>query len=297
MRRQEIQMLTFRKILFPVDLSPRCVAIAPYAAAIAHKFKAELILLHAVVMYEDLPYDSFLPPNVYAAYEDAIRKQRAADLENLGCKEFEGLTVTRLVEVGLAADRIVQYAGEHGIDLIVMPTHGYGRFRRLLLGSVTSKVLHDAACPVWTTVHSEELAEPSSQNIRNIVCAVDIGSDEIRVIRAARDMASQYGATVCLVHAVPYPDFGPGATDDRSFQRFLFDTAKERMTALQQEAQSGLQTSIDYGRVAAVIRDTALRCDAQLVVIGRGRIQEKLGRIRTNVHAIIRESPCPVLSV
>jgi len=290
-------MLTFRRILFPVDLSPRCVAIAPYVAAIAHKFEAKLILLHAFVMYEDLPYDSILPPNVYTAYEDAIRKQRTAELENLGRKEFEGLKVTRLVEVGLAADRIVQHAGEHEIDLIVMPTHGYGRFRRLLLGSVTSKVLHDAACPVWTTVHSEEVAEPPFQNIRNIVCAVDIGSDAIRVIRAACDMASQYGATVCLVHAVPYPDFGPGATDDRPFQRFLFDTAKERMTTLQQEAQSDFQTCIEYGSAAAVIRDTSLSCDAQLVVIGRGRIQEKLGHIRTNVHAIIRESPCPVLSV
>ena len=290
-------MLTFRKVLFPVDLSPRCVEIAPYVASIAHKFEAELVLLHAFLMYEDLPYDSILPLNVSTAYEDAIREQRTTELGNLGRKAFEGLTVTRLVEAGLAADRIVQYAGEHEIDLIVMPTHGYGRFRRFLLGSVTSKVLHDAVCPVWTTVHTEELVESASQNIRNIVCAIDIGSDAIRVIRAARDMASQYGAAVCLVHAVPYPDFGPGATDDRPFQRFLFDTAKERITALQQEAQSDFQTCIDYGSVAAVIRDTALGCDAQLVVIGRGRIQEKLGHIRTNVHAIIRESPCPVLSV
>ncbi len=37
-----------------------------------------------------------------------------------------------------------------------MPTHGYGPFRRFILGSVTAKVLHDADCPVWTGVHLEE---------------------------------------------------------------------------------------------------------------------------------------------
>ena len=81
-------MLTFRKVLFPVDLSPRCVEIAPYVASIAHKFEAELVLLHAFVMYEDLPYDSILPLNVSTAYEDAIREQRTTELGNLGRKAF-----------------------------------------------------------------------------------------------------------------------------------------------------------------------------------------------------------------
>ena len=44
--------------------------------------------------------------------------------------------------------RIVSYAREHTIDLIMMPTHGYGPFRSLLIGSVTAKVLHDIELPV-----------------------------------------------------------------------------------------------------------------------------------------------------
>ena len=50
-----------------------------------------------------------------------------------------------------------KWAKANQIDLIMMPTHGYGRFRALLLGSVTAKVLHDADCPVWTAVHREEV--------------------------------------------------------------------------------------------------------------------------------------------
>ncbi|MBV9223365.1 MAG: hypothetical protein JOY85_05020 [Acidobacteriaceae bacterium] len=46
-----------------------------------------------------------------------------------------------------------------------------------------------------------------------------------------------------------------------------------------------------------MVQETALACQAQLVVIGRGRMQGFLGRLRTNVSAILRESPCPVLSL
>jgi nucleotide-binding universal stress UspA family protein len=41
----------------------------------------------------------------------------------------------------------------------------------------------------------------------------------------------------------------------------------------------------------------ALREDADLVVIGRGRLHETLGRLRSNAYAIIRDSPCAVISV
>ena len=50
---------------------------------------------------------------------------------------------------GDAAKIIVEHAHTKGTDLIVMGTHGFGGFRRMLLGSITAKVLHDARCPVF----------------------------------------------------------------------------------------------------------------------------------------------------
>ena len=290
-------MPTFHKLLFPVDLSPRCTDIAPYVAAIAHKFESELVLLHAFGVYDGVSYGEASPTVIYAAYKDVTRQHRISELESFGCEEFKGLNVTRTVEVGDAAHRITQYVDEHGIDLVVMPTHGRGKFRRLLLGSVTSKVLHDTECPVWTTAHSETVVSRGFQNIRNIVCAIGTYSDAVRLIHTACDMANRYGASLRLVHAVPCPEYDNGVLDDAPFQRFLLETASERIAALQQEAQTHFDTCIKTGEVAAVVSDLASSCDAQLVVIGRGRMQEFLGRLRTNANAIIRESPCPVLSV
>ena len=58
---------------------------------------------------------------------------------------------------GDAATEIVQFAMRENVDLIAMPTRGCGVFRKMLLGSVTAKVLHDASCPVWTSSHTEHV--------------------------------------------------------------------------------------------------------------------------------------------
>ena len=57
----------------------------------------------------------------------------------------------------------------------MMLTHDYGPFRRFLLGSVTAKILHDAACPVWTSAHLETWPVAGDVGIRKVLGAVDFG--------------------------------------------------------------------------------------------------------------------------
>ena len=290
-------MPSFHRVLFPVDFSSRCNDTSPYVASIARKSASEVVLLHAFGIYNGASYGDASPTIVYAAYEDVIRQSRVAELESFGYEDFKDLKVTRTIEVGEAAEAIAQYVAEHGIDLVVMPTHGHGRFRQFLLGSVTSKVLHDVTCPVWTTAHSETLVSRAFEQIHTIVCAVDLSSDTPVVVRAACEMACRYGGTVQLVHAISSPELENGYVENAPFQRFLFDAANERLAAIQRELQTHFDVCVRHGNVAAIVAEAAANCGAQLVVVGRGRIQKTLGRFRTNMAAIIRESPCPVLSV
>jgi nucleotide-binding universal stress UspA family protein len=64
--------------------------------------------------------------------------------------------VRQMLLEGDPAVAIVELARSEGMDLIIMPTHVYGRFRRLILGWTTAKLLHDADCAVLTGVHIEE---------------------------------------------------------------------------------------------------------------------------------------------
>ena len=290
-------MLNFRRILFPIDFSESSRQTAPYVAWIARRCHSQVTLLHALDIFLSGSSAPLLRPDLQASYEDLIRKQRESDLIGFAASAFEGLNATRVVEVGDAADTIVRYIEKNEIDLVVMPTHGWGTFRWLLLGSVTAKVLHDVFCPVWTMVHSETFFPSEGNEIRTIVCGVDPYSEPIRIIQAASEVAGNCGSAVHLVHAVPAPEARPGSTFDLGFKSYLFDTARERMAKCQQEAHTDWEVCIQGGTISSVIRDAAIRLQADLVIIGRGHLPNRFGRLRTNVGAIIRESPCPVLSV
>jgi nucleotide-binding universal stress UspA family protein len=62
------------------------------------------------------------------------------------------------------------------------------------------------------------------------------------------------------------------------------------------KAGTSAEVRLRGGEVAPVVHRAALDFNADLVVIGRGVLQEPLGRLRTYAYAIIRDSPCPVLS-
>jgi nucleotide-binding universal stress UspA family protein len=211
--------------------------------------------------------------------------------------EFQDVPTTRLVLEGGAAWRIGEYAEKEGVDLIMMPTHGYGPFRRFLLGSVTAKVLHDVKCPVWTSAHTPENAAPPT-GYRNVLCAVDVWSDSLPLLRWASLFACEQGATLKLLHAIPAAEI-PGFPDpdgDR-FRASLFEMAREELRKLQQEAGTSFETVLEAGKVAAAVHRAAEANRSDLVLIGRGVMHEFLGRMRTTVYATIREAPCPVISV
>jgi nucleotide-binding universal stress UspA family protein len=287
-------MLALRKILFPVDFSERGRAVAGQVAAMARHFSAQVTLMN-VVQTRPLWYgDPAGPP--YQVWIDPAEliKDSQDTLNSFLTTELEGVKTERVVVEGDAAEAITQYAHKEGIDLIMMPTHGYGPFRRLLLGSVAAKVLHDADCPVWTDVH-----EPSTvarPECRTIMCAVDLSEESLSAIRWASNLAAAYQAELYLVHAIPAAESATWPDDSR-FRAFLIDTAREYIGELQKKAGTTAKVCIEGGKIAATVRDAALHHNADMIVMGQGSMHSALGGLRTNSYAIIREAPCPVVRI
>jgi nucleotide-binding universal stress UspA family protein len=287
-------MQAFQKILFPIDMSDSCTAAAPFVEAMVKKFNAELTLLHVFEMPAGFVTDWY----GYMALVDTseVRGARQGELEFYLKDKFTKMKVTRLMLEGDPAQQITTYAQEHGVDLIMMPTHGYGIFRGLLLGSVTAKVLHDAACPVWTGVHVEE-TPAATATFANIMCAVDMTEASIPVMHFASKLANDFDAKLWLVHGVPGAETRPEKYFDADLQEYLQNEARKSLAAMQQEAGVVAQICVGAGEVPHVVRDAALHHAADLLVIGRGHAMRALGRLRTNVYSIIRQSPCPAISV
>ncbi len=249
-------MIDFKRILFPVDFSAQSRAVAPSVIAMARHFDSEVTVLH-------------------------VGSDPDRDLDGFIEQELAGVVARREWAEGGPARQIVDYARGHQTDLIMMPTHGHGPFRALLLGSVTAKVLHDAVgCPVWTSVHAEEMTSHSPERWRRMLCAVDTDGENVGLVRWASAFAGEQRMELRLVHAVAGTDGMWTEENDPSMYEFLFDAARERLAELQIKAGTSLEVSLVAARKAAV------EWDADLIVM-----------MRRGADSIIREAPCPVISI
>ena len=288
-------MRAFQKILFPIDMSDSCTATAPFVEAMTKRYNADLTMLHVLEM------PSGLIPDWYGGAvpiidTTAIWEAETAAAQSYLTDRFQGLKVQRVVVEGDAAQTIDDYAREHGVDLIMMPTHGYGLFRTLLLGSIAAKVLHDTPCPVWTGVHVED-APAVSPEFATIMCAIDRTEDSVATMRFACRLALDNHANLFLIHAVPGAEVAPEKYFDTDLRQYLEQDARKTIAQLQETAGVASPLCLGSGEVSHVVRDSALGHSADLVVIGRGHATRTLGRLRSNVYSIIREAPCPVISV
>jgi len=141
-----------RKILVPTDFSSPSDLALEYGKALADRFGASLHLLHVL---EDPFIAGAWASEIYVADMPQLRASLRAEADKrlaraLSPAERERYAVTTEVRVGSAAPAIREAAEEHGVDLIVMGTHGRSGMAHLLLGSVAERLVRLAPCPVLT---------------------------------------------------------------------------------------------------------------------------------------------------
>ncbi|PRP95523.1 Universal stress protein [Enhygromyxa salina] len=137
--------MRFERILVPVDFSEPSKRALEQAATLAERMGASLTVLHVFEPVDMPPVDpAFRPPE-----GDSDPSERVANLRDQLRQWVEplGLAPERIesrVEIGSPVDLITDASADH--DLIVIATHGRAGLRRLLLGSVTERVVRGARC-------------------------------------------------------------------------------------------------------------------------------------------------------
>ena len=162
----------------------------------------------------------------------------------------------------------------------------------MLLGSTVAKVLDDAECPVLTTQHAETVA-PRSLEHRTWLCAVDLSSDSLRVLRSAKSAAADVGATLSLVHVIPAVGVS-AAADLMSGEQAA---ARQQLSYLATAAGFDGMANIVAGAVKETLLLAAAESHADVLVVGRNARSSALGRMRDLAYALVRDSVCPVVSV
>jgi nucleotide-binding universal stress UspA family protein len=269
----------------------------PYVKAIAERYKSEVILLHVVKPDYTLPALGMSGPVLVHVSPEAIAEQ-TKELENFATSELGSVAVRRLLYEGDPEMQIAAFTKEEDVQLVVIPTHGYGVLRRYLIGSVSAKILHDVSCPVLTGAHMDAQGSSGHVKLSNIVCALSLGPHSRGTIALASRVATDFGDKLTIVHVIPAINPGLYVTFSSRLKEEWEEMARRDVEKLRAEvAAHSVCICIQEGDVAHQVCSFAHDIGADLVVIGRGAHDRGLGRLRTNAYAIIRQAPCPVLSV
>lgn len=293
--------MKLKNLLIPTDFSTRCNAAAEHALMLAGKFDGHVTFVHVIpgMPYEGTDDELFHGPrgDVVTGRElDEYYRQR---LDRFVTDLSVGVPHSEIVLKGDAAREISNYVAAHEIDLVVAPTHGRGQFRKMLLGSVTAKLLHDLDCPVLTSSHMEQ-PSASAHAYTHIACATDLSSRASEVLAWAAEFAKLWDAQLTVIHATPPIGLvgpAPLPIQDEWVRQAIARAKGDAQLLMHQLNISDAALEIGEGNPVPFAATTAGRIGADLLVIGRGLAHERSARLPTHAYGIIRESPCPVLSV
>jgi nucleotide-binding universal stress UspA family protein len=281
-------------ILFPVDFSDSNRTLNPEVEYLASRFGADVTLLHVF----EIPSSWYAGPEVplmsaecLQSYAECVRQQLDEYRINVPSSHLR-----RVIVQGDPAWQINNCVHENKIDLVMMATHGYGPMRRLLLGSVAMKVLHDVTCAVWTHSREKTFDGKPFDGVKKIVCAVELNEEAVPLLRFVSDLASEFDTSVRLVHSVPDDASRPYRYFNNELHRFLVKVADQEISKIQNEAGTCFDVDLVENPIVQSTALVAAEQKADLMVIGRGKTTHTLGSFRTHTYDIIREAHCPVLS-
>lgn len=141
-------MKDFKKILFPVDLSPASVNVVPYVHNMASKHGARVHLLFVARVF-DYFTSMYVPHPSVSQFEKEVIEGAEKRLYEFAEEHFKGLDGVKVkVAAGDPSDEILSYIGTMGIDLVIMGTHGRRGLDKIMFGSVAERVVKSSPVPV-----------------------------------------------------------------------------------------------------------------------------------------------------
>ena len=297
-------MIEFTRILCPIDFSESSLRSLDHAAALADWYKAQLTVLHVVPTFEPIQVRGDLGEPIQVV-NPVAREQVLDELHRAVQRTTASATPTLTAAAGDTTKTITDQALSIGADLIVMGTHGRRGFKRLLLGSVTETVLHEAPCPVLTVPPRAGAASSEPVVFKHVLCPIDFSPSSLQALGFALDLARQANGRVTLIHALEWLSEDIPRTsmrfDTEAFRQSLAEDATQRLRSLvadEPRTWAEIETVVVYGRAYREILRMAETKSSDLIVMGaQGSGGVDLALFGSSTQQVVRRAACPVLTV
>jgi nucleotide-binding universal stress UspA family protein len=284
-------MIQIKKIMVPVDFSEPSKKAVNYGLSLALEFEARLVLAH-------------IAPHNTLACETA--KERL--LELIPSDYRERLDFEIIVKSGEVRQELLGVVDEKEIDLVVMGSRGRSYFERLLLGSVTERMLRKLHVPILTVSHldpEKQIHKPGSVLLHRILYATDLAEGSEPGLEFSMRLARGLGAQLTVIHVIQPIDAAFHGVETAAY---LPDYTAEiraqaaerlnRLVALVSDGGVPVTSVLADGVPYETINRLAEKNNSDLVVInlqGKGPIERAL--LGTTAERVIRTATVPVLSL
>ena len=296
-------MITPTRILCPVDFSEFSRHALDCAVGLSHWYGAGLTVLHVVP-----PIAAPVPPTGEGLYPPLILspadlQQYREELAAFALASGVPVVDTEVVNGGVTSE-VLRFAKDLPADLIVLGTHGRSGFERLMLGSVTEKILRKALCPVLTVPIRAPVAAPVNGLFNRVLCAVDFSPASLRALALAQSLAGEAAGRLCVMHVVepasvfePVPATGGDRSDPTADRRRDARHRIEQLIGSDTRAFTDVAEVVTSGKPYQEILRAAEEQHADLIVIGAHGGRRGLPAFGSTTNQIVRQARCPVLTV
>ncbi|MGA8221023.1 MAG: universal stress protein [Candidatus Acidiferrales bacterium] len=294
-------MLEVKLIHCPIDFSEFSVRAYRHAQSLAEHYRAKVVVQHIVEVWRH-PSASFAASTaLYDEYCQTLRGNGKQQLQEFVKNHTHDEVMPEfVVDEGMAPDSILSFAEAQKSDLIVMGTHGLRGFDRLMLGSVTDRVMRRAPCPVMGVrepppdLMAAGHEQRYTHHLNRILSCTDFSENSVLALNYGISATEEYNAELTVLHVLEEVP-SAGKTEE------AIAAATEQLESLiPRESRKTLKvkTAVRIGKPYREIIQFAEETKTDLVTLGvRGRGALELAVFGSTTYRVLQLGPCPVLVV
>ena len=294
----------FKKILCATDFSEYSNHTVNYGVALAREFGSRLIICHVIDLSSVAIYGEFqLDP---IGQQNRIIDDAKEQLEKL--TGDQPVDWEPMISVGKPADEILRAVEEENIDLVISATRGRSGLKRLILGSVTERLMLTLPCPLLvlrSPGHEFVRAADHGIRLKKILVGCDFSPDSDQAFNHALSLAQEFEAELHLANVIePQAQSNLLKSESSAVEEIQEDFRNLIMKKLKdqvpEEARNWCtpQTVILEGQPYEKLANYAESNDIDMIVMGvRGHSLVKSLFLGSTTDRVVRRAPCPVLSV
>jgi nucleotide-binding universal stress UspA family protein len=293
-----------KNLICTTDFSELSNRAIPYGISLANAFGAKLYVCHVIGLPSTAIYGEILvDPTEQHNKAQALAQ---AQLENIIGEQ--AIEWQPLISIGHIADEINHLAEEMRADLVITATHGRSGLRRLILGSVSGRLVRTLPCPVLIIPGHEQDVRPveiQGFKFQRILVGCDFSTVSSLALQYGLSMAQEFQSELHLAHVIEppaYRNFNRSKTKNgEDFEPDLRDYLNGKLKKMvPEDAQNWCtpMTTLLEGKSDEELTDYAVSQKIDLIVLGvRGQgLVEKLF-VGSTTERVIGRAACPVLSV